>query len=615
MNGSAEHAIELALTAMAAGDHDFALTVCRRASEVILEPRLSAMIGECLEAKGSEVDAICCYRSALSLDTSLVGAPLPEAMIVKAHARINAIATKLGMTETWSQNATADASLDVSAIALRIRGGRIADAAGLYKGSEAYRDRTHPAFHVEVAKALREVVGEQATTLAQQALEVALAIGGTSSADKKVLAEAAHEMGDIAYEARKYDTSQEWYEKAIQQQVAAGGPGAMPLSRSGVANCEKDKGNLAGAIAEYRKALALAPQDPTFIFNLAQAYEYVQDYDSAIALLSDFTLELAKNQNRDMTTVNHFAVPLLFIKLVYAAGPAHHGKIQPLLEQIKSFPAVATQAVQALATHWAYYFFLSRLLASASLQPPAPGVPPLFMIGDSHVLSSAWAQVTFRGRPHTLTPKLITGLQAYHLRPGNKFLTVANAEECFKSLPEGTTEALWVVGEIDCRDGITGAVAKGKYASIEQGVEVAIAVYREAVKNFQERFGVTLYPVSVCPPTNPAYKDRIKATRLFNNALRAAYPNLLDMIKATHLFNNALRAAYPNLLDMAAKATTKEGVLSPEYNCDGTHMNRRAVTLLQEELDRQLKNPDEKLPEIESLDEAEETRALVSAVP
>lgn len=29
MNGSAEHAIELALTAMAAGDHDFALTVCR----------------------------------------------------------------------------------------------------------------------------------------------------------------------------------------------------------------------------------------------------------------------------------------------------------------------------------------------------------------------------------------------------------------------------------------------------------------------------------------------------------------------------------------------------------------------------------------------------------
>ena len=34
------------------------------------------------------------------------------------------------------------------------------------------------------------------------------------------------------------------YKKAIDQQLAAGGAGAMPLSRSGVANCEKDQGPL-----------------------------------------------------------------------------------------------------------------------------------------------------------------------------------------------------------------------------------------------------------------------------------------------------------------------------------------------------------------------------------
>ena len=27
------------------------------------------------------------------------------------------------------------------------------------------------------------------------------------------------------------------------------------------------------------------------------------------------------------------------------SGPAHHGKISPLLDQIKSFPAVATQVI------------------------------------------------------------------------------------------------------------------------------------------------------------------------------------------------------------------------------------------------------------------------------
>ena len=30
------------------------------------------------------------------------------------------------------------------------------------------------------------------------------------------------------------------------------------------------------------------------------------------------------------------------------------------------------------------------------------------------------------------------------------------------------------------------------------------------MKSFSERFGVTLHPVSVCPPTNPAYKDRLR---------------------------------------------------------------------------------------------------------
>ena len=44
----------------------------------------------------------------------------------------------------------------------------------------------------------------------------------------------------------------------------------------------------------------------------AQAYEYVQDYESAITLLSDFTLELAQNQNRDMTTVPPLLNPGIF---------------------------------------------------------------------------------------------------------------------------------------------------------------------------------------------------------------------------------------------------------------------------------------------------------------
>ena len=434
------------------------------------------------------------------------------------------------MTATWSEVSRPDSRRpDPAAIAQCARTGRVSEAASLYRGSEPFSARSDAPYHVAVAKALRETSCEDALALASQALGVALEVAGSSAADRRARAEAAHEMGDITYEAREYKTSQEWYEEAISTQLAVGGSGVMALSRSGVANCEKDKGNLARAIGEYRKALALAPKDPTFVFNLAQAYEYVQDYESAVGLLTQFTEELARNNNRDMTTVNHFAIPLLFVKLCFAGGPKYHGMLKQLFGHIQSFPDVATQAVQGLATHWAYYFFLSRLLASAVPSPHTAGAPPLFVIGDSHVLSTAWCEVRFRGQPHVLTPRLATGLQAFHLREGHAFLTVSNVEECFRSLPEGTAEALWVVGEIDCREGIPGAVRKGKYASLEAAVAATVEVYIAAVKRLSDRYGVTLYPVSVCPPCNPAYKDRIQATRLFTDALREAFPRLIDL--------------------------------------------------------------------------------------
>eukprot|EP00282_Hemiselmis_andersenii_P041444 CAMPEP_0172059008 /NCGR_PEP_ID=MMETSP1043-20130122/7184_1 /TAXON_ID=464988 /ORGANISM="Hemiselmis andersenii, Strain CCMP441" /LENGTH=180 /DNA_ID=CAMNT_0012718643 /DNA_START=94 /DNA_END=634 /DNA_ORIENTATION=- len=126
------------------------------------------------------------------------------------------------------------------------------------------------------------------------------------------------------------------------------------LSLSGKANCRKDQGRLDEAVELYLEARAAAPRDPTFTFNLAQAYEYVQRYDLAVECIEKLMDAL---QPGEMTTVNHFAIPLLHLKLLFVAGPAYHARMQPVLDRIKGFPEVARQAVQKLLTHWAYYFF------------------------------------------------------------------------------------------------------------------------------------------------------------------------------------------------------------------------------------------------------------------
>mmetsp|Transcript_19973 Transcript_19973/g.47570 ORF Transcript_19973/g.47570 Transcript_19973/m.47570 type:complete len:566 (+) Transcript_19973:89-1786(+) len=545
-----EPSLQVAATALSNSDHEFALSVCKQAAAVILDPRVSLMMGECYEMKGDPMEALCCYRAALSMDTSATGLHLPDSSAQRAKDKLEALVKKHGFKAAiWSgvsdKNQT---SITPGLIEQRIALGRVDEAAQLYRASEPVTTRSKPAFHLQVGKAMREqpILAD----LAYEALTLAVNCEGGCP-------DAAHELGDMHYEGGRYDEALKWYGECVKAS-----PGKA-LALSGIANCHKDKGDLAEAIVQYKKAIQVAPLDPTFVFNLSQAYEYVQDYDAALDLMQSYA---DKTPESEMTTVNHFATPLLHVKLCFAGGPKWHPHIQPLLNKIAAFPQVARAAVQGLSTHWAYYYFLSRLVKS-EIAPPLEGREPLFLIGDSHVLSGAWCHVTVRGQPRYLHPKLVTGLKAWHLRKGNKFLTVSNTHECFKSLPPGTKEAIFVCGEIDCREGVMGAVEKSKYNSVQEAVDKTSEVYLQALEALSAEYEVKLHVLSICPPTNPKYKDRIEATRRFNTKLRTSLGS-------------------PVLLDIAADVTTNEGVMHPDYNCDGTHMNRNFIPLLQREINK-----------------------------
>ena len=122
-------------------------------------------------------------------------------------------------------------------------------------------------------------------------------------------------------------------------------------------------------------------------------------------------------------------MPLLEVKLCFVGGFQYHKHICALLDEIATFPEVATKAVQALSTHWAYYFFLSRLtvgkvpgLLETRGAPEEMG-EPLYFVGDSHVLSCAWCPLQVAGQRRYIHPLLVTGLKAWHLRHGHRYGT------------------------------------------------------------------------------------------------------------------------------------------------------------------------------------------------
>lgn len=405
-----EATLNIAARAIANADHEFGLELCKKASAVIYDPRLCSIMGECYELKGDALEAIAAYRAALTMDTTLSGRPLPTEANQRAQERLQYLVRKAGLGNSWTNVHRQDAQVTPALIEQQLRANRIGDAVSTYKRSDEYKKRNKPRFHVEVGRAFKEhsVLRDKAA----EAFGIAIACEDGGAA-------ALHEMGDLMYESRKYDDALNWYSKALAIEPK------HALSRSGMANCEKDKGNLDAAISHYRMAVDASPGDPTFVFNLAQAYEYTQQFEEAVAVLQQYSSTL--NKPADMTTVNHFAVPLLEVKLCFVGGFQHHKHIRALLDEIATFPEVATKAVQALSTHWAYYFFLSRLtVGKVPGMLETPGAPeemgePLYFVGDSHVLSCAWCPLQVAGHRRYIHPLLVTGLKAWHLRHGHRY--------------------------------------------------------------------------------------------------------------------------------------------------------------------------------------------------
>jgi hypothetical protein len=134
----------------------------------------------------------------------------------------------------------------------------------------------------------------------------------------------------------------------------------------------------------------------------------------------------------------------------------------------------------------------------------------VYVCGDSHCLSSAWWEFSAEsgttaatsgggsgggcsgseGQPRrtiTIVPKLVTGLKHWHLREDSHFYPKEIFHRTCASIPDGAT-VVFLVGEIDCREGMLRAVERDQHgASLDTAARASCEVFTGALRALLDR--------------------------------------------------------------------------------------------------------------------------------
>ena len=227
---------------------------------------------------------------------------------------------------------------------------------------------------------------------------------------------------------------------------------------------------------------------------------------------------------------------------------------------------------------------------------------PIYVCGDSHCMSPAWSVVYARAGsntpgsrqeflPRLLVPRLVTGVKQWHLRPDGTFYPKANFMHAVKSIPDGA-DVVFVVGEIDCREGLLVAVERDLYPTVTAGMDRVVDVFADVVKRLvrDRRFRVFIHPVvPVLDPTrllvtefNRRYRQRMEALGsgvawldMFDDLLVAP-----EGATATALLAARVVSPGPDAVPAPLKA------LRPGLDLDGAHLHPKYVALLEREFQR-----------------------------
>jgi len=172
----------------------------------------------------------------------------------------------------------------------------------------------------------------------------------------------------------------------------------------------------------------------------------------------------------------------------------------------------------------------------------AAAANPIYVCGDSHTLSSAWSIVVLNGAPRLLVPRLVTGVKHWHLRQDSDFYPRANFLSALKSIPEGA-EVIFIIGEIDCREGILLAVERDRYASVVEGMKHTVNIFASVLANIISTKRIKAYVHPVLPMLKETRPLVIAYNQVYQNAIATNKQLLLASGQGSSKSGGASRGA------------------------------------------------------------------------
>ena len=209
-----------------------------------------------------------------------------------------------------------------------------------------------------------------------------------------------------------------------------------------------------------------------------------------------------------------------------------------------------------------------------------PKMKIMHVIGDSHICSLAHRKVCAH---YYLTPLLVTGLKAWHLRRPGVFTSQSLMHALHKC--EGAHGVLLSAGEIDIREGISLAVRKGLYSSIEEAIDATSTGFVSTVAKLAEEHEIEqIYVLPVIPPP----RGQTRGGKFRMRQRRARHTKLWNAAVAEKAAAES-RVVFLDYVDAMMDRVDGESLDVRFALSDHTHANSNLVALLERELLKFLK--------------------------
>jgi len=222
-----------------------------------------------------------------------------------------------------------------------------------------------------------------------------------------------------------------------------------------------------------------------------------------------------------------------------------------------------------IRNEWAFYQCIMYIVGRK--WETVPRLPqeirrPIYVIGDSHVLSSAWQQY----KDFFFIPHLVTGLKIWHLRDRSIAYKSASSDPMytatsFWSILDRINQAnkrapiVFSLGEIDIREGVVSALCKKRYSDESDALSTLVTVLVDVLQRVRQLLDPNLQ-IFLHPIPNVLQESRLLTARF--HTLLLANQEKFDNLKVTIL-------SFP--------PTVVDDQLSKSLELDGTHYSPNYV--------------------------------------